>query len=67
MPRWKKILYALLGTAALVAGGLFGWTFLHRPDTCADGVERIGDECVGVNGEGYDSAIGLSLMIAIGP
>ncbi|GHH00921.1 ABC transporter substrate-binding protein [Streptomyces rubradiris] len=54
MPRWKKILYALLGTAVLVAGGLFGWTFLHRPDTCADGVERIGDECVGVNGEGYD-------------
>jgi hypothetical protein len=54
MPRWKKILYALLVTAALVAGSLFGWSFLHRPDTCAEGVERTGGECVGVNGEGYD-------------
>ncbi|MEV4341291.1 amino acid ABC transporter substrate-binding protein [Streptomyces sp. NPDC049590] len=53
MPRWRKILYALLVTAALVAGGLFGWSFLHRPDMCDSGVERIGHECVGVNGDGY--------------
>ncbi|MEV5350133.1 amino acid ABC transporter substrate-binding protein [Streptomyces achromogenes] len=53
MPRWRKILYALLVTAALVAGGLFGWSFLHRPDMCAEGVERVGRECIGVNGEGY--------------
>ncbi|MFI9243588.1 ABC transporter substrate-binding protein [Streptomyces sp. NPDC053086] len=54
MPRWKKILYSLLITAALVAGGLFGWTFLQRPDTCTGGIERIGGECIGVNGSGYD-------------
>ncbi|MGW7523349.1 amino acid ABC transporter substrate-binding protein [Streptomyces sp. NPDC054783] len=54
MPRWKKILYALLVTAAVVAGGLFGWSVVSRPDTCTEGVERIGGECVGVNGEGYD-------------
>ncbi|MER6737657.1 ABC transporter substrate-binding protein [Streptomyces puniciscabiei] len=54
MPRWRKILYALLVTAAVVAGSLFGWSVLGRPDTCTDGVERIGGECVGVNGEGYD-------------
>ncbi|MEU6670919.1 ABC transporter substrate-binding protein [Streptomyces sp. NPDC046727] len=54
MPRWKKILYTLLVAAAAVAAGVFGWFFLHKPDTCADGVERIGGECIGVNGEGYD-------------
>ncbi|MFI0230931.1 amino acid ABC transporter substrate-binding protein [Streptomyces sp. NPDC017086] len=54
MPRWKKILYTLLATVVVVAGGVFGWSFLHRPDTCAEGVERIGGECVGVNGSGYD-------------
>ncbi|MFJ4582628.1 type 1 periplasmic-binding domain-containing protein [Streptomyces echinatus] len=54
MPRWKKILYSLLIAVALVAGGLSGWSFLQRPDTCAEGIERIGGECVGVNGSGYD-------------
>ncbi|MEU3825098.1 ABC transporter substrate-binding protein [Streptomyces sp. NPDC029080] len=54
MPRWKKILYSLLVTAALVAGGLFGWSYLQRPDTCAGGIERIGGECIGVTGSGYD-------------
>ncbi|GGW18065.1 ABC transporter substrate-binding protein [Streptomyces capoamus] len=54
MPRWKKILYTLLVTAAAVAAGLTGWSFLHRPDTCAPGIERIGGECIGVDGTGYD-------------
>ncbi|MFI2201830.1 amino acid ABC transporter substrate-binding protein [Streptomyces sp. NPDC020192] len=54
MPRWQKMLYALLVTAVVVAGGWFGWSYLQRPDTCADGVERIDGECVGVNGSGYD-------------
>ncbi|MFF5854575.1 amino acid ABC transporter substrate-binding protein [Streptomyces sp. NPDC012751] len=54
MPRWKKFLYALLATAVVVTGSWFGWSVLHRPDTCAEGVERIGGECVGVDGTGYD-------------
>ncbi|KMS89929.1 MULTISPECIES: ABC transporter substrate-binding protein [Streptomyces] len=54
MPRWKKILYALLAVVAAVAVGLFGWSLLMKPDMCGDGVERIGGECVGVNGTGYD-------------
>jgi ABC-type branched-subunit amino acid transport system substrate-binding protein len=53
MPPWRKILYALLVTAALVVGGLFGWSYLNRPDMCAKGVERIGGECIGVTDEGY--------------
>ncbi|MGW3199027.1 ABC transporter substrate-binding protein [Streptomyces sp. NPDC001118] len=54
MPRWQKILYTLVVTAAVVAGSLFGWSVLSRPDTCAEGVERIDGECIGVNGAGYD-------------
>ncbi|WP_225821600.1 ABC transporter substrate-binding protein [Streptomyces naphthomycinicus] len=54
MPRWKKILYSVLAAAAAVAAVWFGWSLLHRPDTCSRGVERIGGECIGVNGEGYD-------------
>ncbi|MFF7310605.1 amino acid ABC transporter substrate-binding protein [Streptomyces sp. NPDC008137] len=54
MPRWRKILYAVLLVGAIVAGVALTTSFLGRPDTCAEGVERIGDECVGVNGEGYD-------------
>ncbi|MFD3558161.1 ABC transporter substrate-binding protein [Streptomyces sp. NPDC058686] len=54
MPRWKKILYTLLITATAVAGGLFGWSVLTRPDTCHKGVDRIGGECVGVSSDGYD-------------
>ncbi|MEU6256722.1 ABC transporter substrate-binding protein [Streptomyces sp. NPDC047043] len=54
MPRWKKILYTVLAVAVVATGGWYGWTVLHRPDTCHKGVERIGGECIGVNGEGYD-------------
>ncbi|MGX1560336.1 amino acid ABC transporter substrate-binding protein [Streptomyces sp. NPDC055506] len=54
MPRWRKILYAVLLVGAIVAGVALTTALLGRPDTCADGVERIEDECVGVNGDGYD-------------
>ncbi|MEV5358435.1 ABC transporter substrate-binding protein [Streptomyces sp. NPDC052693] len=54
MPRWKKILYSLLGVLVLVAGVTLTTSLVRKPDTCADGVERIDGECVGVNGEGYD-------------
>ncbi|MFF8399732.1 ABC transporter substrate-binding protein [Streptomyces sp. NPDC016172] len=54
MPRWKKILYSLLGVVVLVAGVAFTTSVIRKPDTCADGVERIDGECIGVNGEGYD-------------
>ncbi|MFL4905761.1 ABC transporter substrate-binding protein [Streptomyces sp. MMS24-I2-30] len=54
MPRWKKFLYTLLVAVAAVAVGWFGWSFLQRPDTCHKGVERIGGECIGVDGAGYD-------------
>ncbi|MFE9680968.1 amino acid ABC transporter substrate-binding protein [Streptomyces sp. NPDC006285] len=54
MPRWKKILYSLLVVVVLVAGVALTTSLIRKPDTCADGVERIDGECVGVNGEGYD-------------
>ncbi|WP_223863174.1 amino acid ABC transporter substrate-binding protein [Streptomyces sp. 5-10] len=54
MPRWKKILYALLAVGAATACVWLVLYFIQKPDTCADGVERTGGECVGVNGEGYD-------------
>ncbi|MFC9681960.1 amino acid ABC transporter substrate-binding protein [Streptomyces sp. NPDC056948] len=54
MPRWRKILYSVLLVGAIVAGVTLTTSLLSRPDTCADGVERIEGECVGVNGEGYD-------------
>ncbi len=54
MPRWRKILYSLLLVGAIVAGVALTTSLVRKPDTCADGVERIDDECVGVNGEGYD-------------
>ncbi|CAM5733846.1 amino acid ABC transporter substrate-binding protein [Streptomyces fumanus] len=54
LPRWGRILYALAGVAVLVAAGLYGVPALTRPDTCHDGIEKIGGECVGVDGTGYD-------------
>ncbi|WP_030251548.1 ABC transporter substrate-binding protein [Streptomyces sp. NRRL S-455] len=54
MPRWRKILYSLLAAVAIVAGVALTTSLIRKPDTCADGVERIDDECIGVNGEGYD-------------
>ncbi|GAA2937663.1 hypothetical protein GCM10011428_64640 [Streptomyces violaceus] len=54
MPRWRKILYSVLLVGAIVAGVALTTSLLRRPDTCAEGVERIEGECVGVNGEGYD-------------
>ncbi|MEU1788943.1 ABC transporter substrate-binding protein [Streptomyces sparsogenes] len=57
MPRWKKILYALLAVAAAVAGGMYACSVIRKTDTCTEGieaVERIDGECVGVDGAGYD-------------
>jgi ABC-type branched-subunit amino acid transport system substrate-binding protein len=54
MPRWKKFLYTLLIAVVAVAAGWTGWSLLTKPDTCADGIERIGRECIGVDGTGYD-------------
>lgn len=54
MPRWKKLLYALLIAGSVTACAVFAWSSFRKPDTCADGIERIGGECIGVNGEGYD-------------
>ncbi|MGI5373271.1 amino acid ABC transporter substrate-binding protein [Streptomyces sp. CA-251387] len=54
MPRWKKILYALLIAGSVTACAVFAWSAFRKPDTCADGIERIGGECIGVNGDGYD-------------
>ncbi|MFJ6738980.1 ABC transporter substrate-binding protein [Streptomyces sp. NPDC091279] len=54
MPRWKKILYIVLGVLGVIALGLAICYWLNRPDTCHQGVERIDDECVGVSGDGYD-------------
>lgn len=54
MPKWKKILYTLLAVGAVLACGLLAYTTLQKPDTCTDGIERINDECIGVDGKGYD-------------
>jgi ABC-type branched-subunit amino acid transport system substrate-binding protein len=54
MPRWKKILYTLLVMGVIAAGGWLGASAVRKPDTCTDGIERIGGECIGVDGEGYD-------------
>ncbi|MFF8322404.1 amino acid ABC transporter substrate-binding protein [Streptomyces bobili] len=54
LPRWGKILYALAGVAVLVAAGVYGVPALQKPDTCHDGIEKIGVECIGVDGAGYD-------------
>ncbi|NGO43496.1 type 1 periplasmic-binding domain-containing protein [Streptomyces ureilyticus] len=54
LPRWGKILYALAGVAVLVAAGVYGVPALQKPDTCHDGIEKIGGECIGVDGAGYD-------------
>jgi ABC-type branched-subunit amino acid transport system substrate-binding protein len=54
LPRWGRILYALAGVAVLVAAGVYGIPAIQRPDTCHDGIEKIGGECIGVDGAGYD-------------
>jgi ABC-type branched-subunit amino acid transport system substrate-binding protein len=54
MPRWRKILYALLALAVVAALIVFATSVIGRPDTCADGIQRIDGECVGVDGSGYD-------------
>ncbi|MCK1794732.1 amino acid ABC transporter substrate-binding protein [Streptomyces sp. XM4193] len=54
LPRWGKILYALTSTAALLAALVYVVPELRKPDTCHDGIEKIDDQCIGVDGAGYD-------------
>ncbi|MFF5010341.1 ABC transporter substrate-binding protein [Streptomyces phaeochromogenes] len=54
MPRWKKILIAVLGLGLIMALGFTACELAEREDTCAEGVVRTGGECIGVNSEGYD-------------
>ncbi|MFJ6392651.1 amino acid ABC transporter substrate-binding protein [Streptomyces sp. NPDC091972] len=54
LPRWGKILYAVAGVAVFVAAGVYGVPALQKPDTCRDGIEKVGGECIGVDGTGYD-------------
>lgn len=54
MPKWKKILYALLAAVLLTAAVWTTLTVLDELGTCADGVEHVDDECIGVDGTGYD-------------
>ncbi|MEK8144863.1 hypothetical protein NKH18_34865 [Streptomyces sp. M10(2022)] len=54
MPKWKKALYALLTVGAVAVCALLALYFIQKPDTCIDGIEKIDDECIGVNGRGYD-------------
>lgn len=54
MPRWKKLLYTLLAAGAVAVCAWLVLSFIQKPDTCADGIDRIDGECIGVNGEGYD-------------
>ncbi|MFD9908801.1 amino acid ABC transporter substrate-binding protein [Streptomyces sp. NPDC059063] len=52
--RLKKAVTILVVVAAGVAAGILVPQNVGGPDRCADGVERHGGECVGVNGSGYD-------------
>ncbi|GHE80163.1 hypothetical protein GCM10018785_55350 [Streptomyces longispororuber] len=52
--RLKKAVTVLVVGAALVGAALLVPQHVGGPDHCADGVERHGGECVGVNGSGYD-------------
>lgn len=54
LPKWRKFLYALLAVAVVGVVVWRGLVLLREPDTCHDGIERIGGECIGVDGEGYD-------------
>lgn len=57
MPRWLKLLIGLLAVAAAVVAGWGAKTLYdeaQKPDTCAEGVEKIDGECIGVTAEGYD-------------
>ncbi|MEU0950052.1 ABC transporter substrate-binding protein [Streptomyces canus] len=54
LPRWGRILYAVAGVAVLVAAGVYGIPAIQRPDTCHEDIEKIGGECIGVDGAGYD-------------
>ncbi|MFI1680937.1 amino acid ABC transporter substrate-binding protein [Streptomyces sp. NPDC020607] len=53
LANWLRRILTLLG---LVAVGVLAYGFMPEigePDSCATGVEKHGDECIGVNGTGY--------------
>ncbi|MGA4840719.1 amino acid ABC transporter substrate-binding protein [Streptomyces sp. G45] len=53
----KKAVTVLAAVAVGVAAGILVPRTVGGPDRCADGVERHGGECVGVNGSGYDFGV----------
>ncbi|MFD5696755.1 ABC transporter substrate-binding protein [Streptomyces lasiicapitis] len=52
--RLKKAVTVLVVVAVGTAAGILVPQNVGGPDTCADGVEKHGGECIGVNGSGYD-------------
>lgn len=52
--RLKKAVTVLVATAVVTAAAVVVPRNVGGPHACADGVERHGGECIGVNGSGYD-------------
>ncbi|MCI3931900.1 amino acid ABC transporter substrate-binding protein [Streptomyces sp. AN091965] len=52
--RLKKAVTILVVAAVGAAVGILVPPAVGGPDHCADGVEKHGGECVGINGSGYD-------------
>ncbi|KUF15903.1 ABC transporter substrate-binding protein [Streptomyces silvensis] len=52
--RLKKAVSILVAAAVVTAVAILVPRSVGGPDTCADGVEKHGGECIGVNGSGYD-------------
>lgn len=50
----KRITTCAVVVAVLVGGYIGGREIVQEARSCADGVSESGDECVGVNGSGYD-------------
>ncbi|MFJ8822535.1 amino acid ABC transporter substrate-binding protein [Streptomyces sp. NPDC102467] len=54
---WATLLRRILtvcGALVVIAAAVLFWPEPEGPESCAQGVEKSGDECVGVNGSGYD-------------
>lgn len=52
--RLRKAVTVTGATALVVAVGVAGPAVVNRLDRCAEGVYESDDECIGVNGSGYD-------------
>ncbi|MEV0126724.1 ABC transporter substrate-binding protein [Streptomyces sp. NPDC050703] len=50
----KRIITCAVVVAVVVAGYVVADRIIERAKSCADGVTESGDECIGVNGSGYD-------------